>query len=351
VAPVAERVHVLGELPREQALALVSRADVVVLPSLWENLANACLEAMALGRPVVATSVGGFVELLEHGETGSLVPPGDADGLAAELSRLLGDEEARRALGARAAERAAELDVPRIAERLVDLYERVAADGTAFDERIYRRGYRRYFHPENRRDPFRRLYAAKRSYVLARFEEHERLRVLDVGGGYGRFAGPLSKRHEVTLLDVSPEMLAEARQRHPGLRVVQGDARALPFPDESFDAVLAFDLLPHLPDLEEALRELRRVARPGGEVVFDTTNASPWWVPLYPRYVNWRPKRLVQTMRAGGILPEWRQLVRHHRAGEVRRALETVGLRPLAMRGFGPRFARKWHLWWTVRPD
>ena len=61
-------------------------------------------------------------------------------------------------------------------------------------------------------------------------------------------------------------------------------------------------------------------------------------------YVNWRPKRLLLTMRAGGVLPEWRRLVRHHRARQVRRAIAAVDLRPESMRGFGPRFARKWHV-------
>ncbi len=152
-------------------------------------------------------------------------------------------------------------------------------------------------------------------------------RIADVGGGYGRLAGPLSARHDVTLVDVSPEMLEEARRRWPGLSLLEADARSLPFADGELDAVLALDLTPHLPDLEAGLRELARVVRPGGEVVVDTSNRSPWWVPAYPRYVDWRPKRLLLTMRSGGVLPEWRKLVRHHEPAEMRRALEAAGLR------------------------
>ena len=348
VAPVRDRVYVVGELPREQALPIVARADIVVLPSLWENLANACLEAMVLARPVVATRAGGFAELIDHGETGWLVPPGDAEALAAELARRLREPDQLATVGRRAAARAEELDVASVTDRLVELYEQVAASRSAFDETIYRHGYRRYFHPEDSGDPFRRLYEAKRSYVLARLQAMTSLRLLDVGGGYGRFAGPLSERHDVTLLDISPEMLEEARRRYPHLDVVEGDAGELPFRDESFDAVLALDLLPHLPDLEAALRELRRVARPDGDVIFDTTNAAPWWVLPYPRYVGWRPKRLLLTMLAGGVLPEWRGRIVHHRPHEVRRAIEAAGLRVENLRGFGPPFASKWHVWWTV---
>ena len=81
---------------------LLARADVVVLPSLTEGLSNAVMEAMAAGRPVVATDVGGTAELLRG--RGVLVPPGDPMALADGLHTLLSDpaEAARLAGAARA---------------------------------------------------------------------------------------------------------------------------------------------------------------------------------------------------------------------------------------------------------
>lgn len=218
-----------------------------------------------------------------------------------------------------------------------------------FDSSIYRLGYRRYFRPDERTNPFQALYAAKRAAVLDYFAGLEPRRILDVGGGYGRLAGPLAERHEVTLCDISREMLDEAGARWSGLTLVEADATQLPFDDGAFDAVLALDLLTHLPSLEAGVRELARVARPGADVVFDTSNASPWWVPAYPSYVGWRPWRLARTMAGGGVLPEWRDTVRHDRESDVRRAIAPAGLTLERLQGFGPPWTAKWQLWWATR--
>jgi glycosyltransferase involved in cell wall biosynthesis len=74
---------------RTDIAALLARADVVVLPSLTEGMSNAVMEAMAAGKPVVATTAGGTAELIEG--RGVLVPPADAAALAAGLERVLRD--------------------------------------------------------------------------------------------------------------------------------------------------------------------------------------------------------------------------------------------------------------------
>jgi glycosyltransferase involved in cell wall biosynthesis len=75
------------------------RAAIVVCPSRREGYGVAAREAMAYGRPVVASSVGGLVDAVEDGVTGLLVPPGDAQALRAAIERLLGDNELRRRVG------------------------------------------------------------------------------------------------------------------------------------------------------------------------------------------------------------------------------------------------------------
>jgi glycosyltransferase involved in cell wall biosynthesis len=73
--------------------------DVFVLPSRAEAMPLVIPEAWAAGRPVVASRVGGIPELIEDGKTGLLIEPGDVDGLAVRLRRLLADPPAARELG------------------------------------------------------------------------------------------------------------------------------------------------------------------------------------------------------------------------------------------------------------
>ena len=105
---VAERVRFVGKVGHEDVAWWMAAGDVFVLPSLSEGLPTVVCEAMAVGRPVVATAVDGTPEIVEEGETGYLVPPGTPEALAVALARVLDDEALAARLGARALERALE---------------------------------------------------------------------------------------------------------------------------------------------------------------------------------------------------------------------------------------------------
>jgi glycogen synthase len=350
VSPVAERVHLLGELSRNEALAVVARAELAVVPSLWENFGFVVTEALALGIPLIASNCGGIPEIIVQGRSGWLVPPGDAAALRDELILRLADRSALAVARTEARNRSQDFDADAVARRVGELLERAKKTGSGdFTSAIYTSGYRRHFRPDDRKTPFRHIYDEKRRAVAAELSRAPRMRILDVGGGYGRITGPFAERHDVTLVDVSAEMLAEAKERFPALKVKQADARKLPFDDGAFDFVIALDLLCHLPDLEKGVRELRRVTRPGGRLVCDTTNANPLWVLAYPSYVGYRPHRLIATMWHGGVLPEWTKTVRHHWAGEMRSVLAAADLNLDRTESFGPPGIPKWRLWWCHR--
>jgi glycosyltransferase involved in cell wall biosynthesis len=122
-----------GFVPPGELGPWYERASVFVAPSRREGYGVAAREAMAWGRPVVASAVGGLADAVEDGVTGLLVPPGDVAALRAALERLLGDPALRTRLGAAAREKVQrELSFEAAADRL----EAVYAESTA---RIARR--------------------------------------------------------------------------------------------------------------------------------------------------------------------------------------------------------------------
>jgi glycosyltransferase involved in cell wall biosynthesis len=105
--PLRNRVPLArGFVPHDELQRLYGRAAVVACPSRREGFGVACLEAMAHGRPVVATRVGGLLDLVVDGETGIVVPARDPAALRSALERLLGDPDLRRRLGEAGRERA-----------------------------------------------------------------------------------------------------------------------------------------------------------------------------------------------------------------------------------------------------
>jgi glycosyltransferase involved in cell wall biosynthesis len=100
----ADRVHILAQ--REDIPNLQAAADIFAMPSLWEGLPLAILEAMLGGTAIVASETSGIPEAIHSGEEGLLVPPGDSRALTSALARLLNDPAERTRLAAAARARA-----------------------------------------------------------------------------------------------------------------------------------------------------------------------------------------------------------------------------------------------------
>jgi glycosyltransferase involved in cell wall biosynthesis len=119
---IPDRVLFTGLVP--SPWPILAAADIFVLPSLYEGMPNALLEAMAAALPVVATPVGAVPEMITDGEEGLLVPPDDPEALTAALERLAWSPDLRRELGRRARERVERFYAPeRTMEKLEALYE------------------------------------------------------------------------------------------------------------------------------------------------------------------------------------------------------------------------------------
>jgi glycosyltransferase involved in cell wall biosynthesis len=96
---LSSRVHFTNHLPTEELVRLYNQASIVVSPSLYEGFGLPAAEAMSCGSPVIATTGGAFPEVIDHGETGWLVPPGDERALAEAIRMLTNDPALRERLG------------------------------------------------------------------------------------------------------------------------------------------------------------------------------------------------------------------------------------------------------------
>lgn len=107
-----------------------------------------------------------------------------------------------------------------------------------------------------------------REAVWRHLRPSEDMTVVDVGAGTGQFAAAFSEWFAVSVVAVEPSAAMRARiLRTPSIRAVEGSASALPLPDDSGDAAWLSLVLHHIPDLDAAARELRRVLRPGAPVL------------------------------------------------------------------------------------
>jgi len=112
---------------RPDILSVHKAFDIFVMSSITEGLGTSLLDAMACGKPIVATTAGGMPEVVSHGETGLLVPPRDDEALAKAIVTLLKDEALRRAMGDAGERRVCErFSAERMVQDTLKLYERVA---------------------------------------------------------------------------------------------------------------------------------------------------------------------------------------------------------------------------------
>jgi glycosyltransferase involved in cell wall biosynthesis len=116
-----DRFHLLGW--RRDVRGLLGAADVLVLTSLWEGLPRVVLQAMAAGKPIVATRVDGTPEAVADGESGFLLEPHDVTGFAERVSRLIRDPELARRMGGEGRRRVEEFSATVMLEKLDALYE------------------------------------------------------------------------------------------------------------------------------------------------------------------------------------------------------------------------------------
>jgi glycosyltransferase involved in cell wall biosynthesis len=116
-------VTALGKLPHRAAIEALRRSLFTVTPSILpETFGLVALESAAVGKPIVASAIGGLKDVVVDGETGLLVPPGDPDALAGAIRRLIDDRELRLRLGAEGEKRAEKFSPEAVVPRFESAY-------------------------------------------------------------------------------------------------------------------------------------------------------------------------------------------------------------------------------------
>lgn len=123
-----DRLLFFDNLPHDELFPIVNAAKIVILPSLWEAFGFVSVEAMALGRPVIASSGSGFAEIIEDNVSGYLVEPGSSGVLADKIISSLKREEELARISEGARMRARDFEVSNVALRLLDYYEKIISE-------------------------------------------------------------------------------------------------------------------------------------------------------------------------------------------------------------------------------
>ena len=165
----------------------------------------------------------------------------------------------------------------------------------------------------------------RRLALIHRYAPLEGRRILDVGCGLGTYVKKMRDfSQEVYGVDVDPEKVAEASRTLPNIRLAP--AEKLPFPDGFFDVVLLHEVIEHVEDDRQAVREARRVIREGGRIVIFAPNRL---YPLETHGIFWRGKYRFGNVPLVNYLPDsLRQRlcphVRAYTSGDIRRLFEGL---------------------------
>lgn len=130
-----ENVFLLNSWPHGAVMEAWRRSSIALAPSVWpEPFGIVAIEAMAMGRPVIGSRIGGLIDILIDGKTGFLVPPGDSASLAQAMKRLIDEQSLRERLGQGALQRAQNFRASIIVPRIETVYRKLTRLTTGIQE-------------------------------------------------------------------------------------------------------------------------------------------------------------------------------------------------------------------------
>ena len=167
--------------------------------------------------------------------------------------------------------------------------------------------------------------------------------ILEVGGGQSGLTALLYPQAQITNLDLNPQYAQVPCNQQQRVCFVCGDATALPFENQSFDAVTMFDLLEHVPDHQKAVTEALRVLRPDGFLLMSTPNEN-WQFPYYKFMKSICPSE-------AEVMAEWGHVRRGYTLAELQVLINlpcqgyATFINPLTVLGHDVAFSRLSYRW------
>jgi glycosyltransferase involved in cell wall biosynthesis/ubiquinone/menaquinone biosynthesis C-methylase UbiE len=281
---MSKRVKIMGKVSEEKLFSLINSASMVVFPfhspfSVQPPLS--LIEAMGQGKLVITTRVGAIHEIVTDGENGLLCKPRDIVGLRNKIKWALRHEDEAKILGKRARE-----TIQKFSGRtLVDvILENLKEETEGWDPKKYYSKLNPSCYEEERfKGKAGRWidYLEKRAFSdLDMFGSRCDSVVADVATGTGRMIEVLinNKVNKVVYgVDINKNMLALAKKKFKNQRKVkllEGDVYNLPFRNEQIDKIFGGRIFMHIDKKDSFLKEIRRVLKPGGLLVFDFLNRN-----------------------------------------------------------------------------
>jgi len=276
LAPFAGRYRWPGYVSEAELAELMQQGSVFVQASVQDGFGLMIPQAMATGLPVICTTNTAGPDLAREGVEGFTVPIRDPEALRDRLRYLYEHPEAGRRMGEAAAVRAQDLTWETYGDRISGEYRRLLGTGGG--------GTRSETRPDEFYEYFWRIsdvWETNTGWGEREFRRHfdgallPGDTVLDVGCGDARAyqASVMGVARELHGIDISAHAVARA-QRKGVLARVHDLTENLPYGDETFDLVICFEVLEHLFDPKHAVREMRRILRPGGRLLVSVPNAG-----------------------------------------------------------------------------
>ncbi len=277
----------------------IAASDIFITPFLTTrgilDYPMPVLEAMAIGKPVIASRVGGIPEIISDMETGILIEPGNAVSLSQAILHLCEDEGLRQRLGSNAANFISEkLSPERVVCETEKVYEQAVTsrkkdkkspapevahfygrDASLYDERRFSSSVGNYSNQ------------VEQDIVKGMNDSWQGKQILELGAGTGRFSIALALAGaSVVSSDITPEMLGQINSKILGtdldvkLELLVMDGRSLAIKDATFDGCICINMLNHVKDYERVLQEISRILKPGGFVIANFPIVSSFYLPI-----------------------------------------------------------------------